>query len=86
MLIHWIYGTVWGLVYGFAHRGLRPPLWVEGTVLGTVVWLIGPMGLIPAMNLFRRPAGTPASRRVVSILLHQIYGWTAAATFRAVAR
>jgi hypothetical protein len=86
MVIHWVYGTFWGVLYGYAHRRLRPPIWAEGTSLGIVVWLIGPMGLIPAMNLFRRPSSAPPSRRAVSILLHQIYGWTAAATFRAVSR
>jgi hypothetical protein len=86
MLIHWAYGTLWGVLYGFAHRRLRSPTWAEGTFLGVMVWLIGPMGLIPAMNLFRRPSTAQPLRRAISILLHQIYGWTAAATFRAFTR
>ncbi len=83
-VIHWTYGSVWGMAYAYAHRAFDAPTWVGGPILGVVVWLVGPVGLIPAMNLSDRPRAVGAARRSVSVLLHQIYGWTAAGIVRAI--
>ncbi len=83
MAIHWTYGTAWGTAFGVATEARRLPVWMSGAALGLLVWLVGPMGLLPALNLSRRPRAVNLSRRLLSICLHQIYGWTAAATMRA---
>lgn len=84
--IHWGYGTFWGVAYGLIQASLKLPSWLHGTLLGLAIWVIGPMGLVPAMKLSARRAGRPASARVLSIFLHLLYGWSAAVAFRVLSR
>ena len=86
MGIHWGYGAFWGMAYGIVQASLRLPGWLHGSLLGWLVWAIGPMGLIPAMKLSPRQTNPRLSQRLLSILLHQLYGWTAASTFHLLSR
>jgi hypothetical protein len=79
--IHWGYGTFWGVAYAILQASLRLPTWLHGTLLGLAVWVIGPLGLVPAMKLSARSTGRPRSLRIVSVVLHLLYGWATAATF-----
>ena len=84
--IHWGYGTFWGVVYGLIQSSLHVPAWVHGSLLGLTVWVVGPMGLVPAMKLSARQVGRPPSARVVSIVLHLVYGCATGAAFHLLSR
>ena len=84
--IHWGYGTFWGVAYGLIQASLHLPGWLHGALLGLTVWVVGPMGLVPAMKLSARPVGRPLSARVVSIFLHLLYGWATGAAFHLLSR
>ncbi len=84
--IHWGYGTLWGVAYGLIQASVHLPSWVHGTMLGLAVWMIGPMGLVPAMKLASRPAVRSTSARVLSIFLHVLYGWSVSAGFRVLSK
>ena len=86
MGIHWGYGALWGAGYGLVQTSLHLPAWLHPALFGLIVWVVGPMGLIPAMKLAERPADRSPRRRLVSIVLHQIYGWTTATSFHVLSR
>ena len=86
MGIHWGYGAFWGLLYGLVQSSLRLPVWLHGPLFGVIVWVVGPLGLIPAMKLADTPADRPTSGRLVSIGLHQVFGWTVAGAFHLLSR
>jgi len=86
MGIHWGYGAFWGMAYGVVQTSVHLPGWLHGSLLGLLVWVIGPMGLIPALKLARPQVDRPPAQRLVSILLHQLYGLTAAGTFHLLSR
>jgi hypothetical protein len=52
---HWGYGTGWGTAYGLAAgRARRSPGVMAGAALGTVVWLMSYVQLVP-MGLYDPP-------------------------------
>jgi putative membrane protein len=81
MGIHWGYGALWGAAYGLVRTSVPLPGWLQAALLGLTVWLVGPMGLVPAMKLADRPTDRSPSRSVVPIALHQLFGWVTAAAF-----
>jgi hypothetical protein len=86
MGIHWLYGAFWGIAYGLVQSSLHLPAWLHGSLVGLGLWVFGPMGLARAMKLSSAPPERPASQRLISVLHHQIYGWTTAGTFRVLSR
>jgi hypothetical protein len=86
MGIHWGYGAFWGMLYAVVQASLHLPTWLHSSILGLLVWAIGPMGLVPAMKLSNQATAKPVAQRLVSIALHQLYGWTAASTFHLLSR
>ena len=86
MGIHWGYGALWGTGYGLIQTSRHLRSWLHPPLFGLIVWVVGPMGLIPAMKLAERPTDRSPRRRLVSILLHQVYGWSTASTFHVLSR
>jgi hypothetical protein len=84
--IYWTYGAFWGAISAQLQETFQPPALYHGALLGLVVWLIGPMRLIPALGLYERPASASLVRRVLAIALHLLYGWTTAFTYQQVTR
>jgi hypothetical protein len=83
--VHWGYGALWGMIYGLVQASIRFPHLLHGAVLGLIVWLVGPRGLVPAMNL---STGTDdeAPRSARSFVLHEVYGWAVALVFAGLSR
>lgn len=84
--VHWGYGTLWGMIYGLVQASIRFPHLLHGAVLGLIVWLVGPRGLVPAMNLGPSVAEGAAPRSGRSLALHELYGWAVALVFAALSR
>lgn len=80
-MLHWEYGAFWGVVYGIVQASLWLPLWLHGILLGTVVWITGPLVLLPAMKLSPRPQDQPLDQVFKGWWFHAVYGLTTAVVF-----
>jgi hypothetical protein len=83
--IYWTYGAFWGFVSAQLQETLRPPSLLYGTIFGLVVWLVGPMRLVPALGLYERQVPASIVGRLLAVGLHVLYGWTTALAFRELA-
>ena len=80
--IHWGYGVGWGILYGMAQSMLHLPSFLHGTLFGGLVGTVASTA-VPAMGLTPPPTREPMSKNIMMLLLHLIYGWATALTFRA---
>jgi uncharacterized membrane protein YagU involved in acid resistance len=84
--VHWGYGTLWGVIYAIVQASIHLPPLLHGLVLGFIVWLVGPRGLIPAMELAPAADRDESVLRLRSLVLHAVYGWAVSVVFAALAR
>jgi hypothetical protein len=84
--LHWTYGAFWGIVYGIVQASVHLPAPLHGTVLGLIAWLVGPLGLAPALGLVDVESGREPPRLLRSLLFHQVYGWAVALAFGLLSR
>jgi hypothetical protein len=78
-LVHYTYGTFWGIVYGLSHFSLRRPPSVLGPAFGFGLWAFGPGFLVPRMRVMRPPSLEPPFRTAVMIGGHIMFGMSLAA-------
>lgn len=79
--IHLGYGALWGTIYGIVQSSIRLPVITHGSILGLIVWLIGPLGLARALKLAPSEAGEQHPLPLRSLFFHELYGWTVALVF-----
>lgn len=84
--VYWAYGAFWGALSAQLQLTLRPPAPLYGAILGLVVWLVGPMRLVPALGLYVRPASSGWSGRLIAVGLHLVYGLVTALSLDRLAR
>jgi len=81
-LVHLIYGSFWGLVYGVCQSDRpRDPV-VSGASHGMAVWAVGPGLLVPAMRILPAPSKTPPKQAALGVAAHITYGIALATVFR----
>jgi uncharacterized membrane protein YagU involved in acid resistance len=85
-VIHAVYGSAWGMLYGLLQASYPRPPAVFGAIYGFLVWLIGPAFLVPAMRLMGRPTEEPVARSVALLAGHLAYGVALATAFEALQR
>ncbi len=78
-VMHWLYGTSWGVLFGLTAAGRRPG---AGVVFGLVVWGASLVHL-PAMKLAPPVWETDAKQIVPDLGFHILYGTATAAAYRA---
>ena len=81
-----MYGSAWGLLYGLLQASYHQPPVLFGALYGLLVWLAGPVLLVPAMGLTRPPQEQPPARWAPLLAGHLAYGLAAAAAFEALER
>ena len=80
-LVHFTYGSLWGLLYGILQtRRARRPL-VAGTSHGILMWALGPGTLATSMKLVPAPSQAPRKQTAISVATHLIYGLALATLF-----
>lgn len=80
-IVHWLYGTSWGGVYGLIEESVQRPV-VSGVALtGAVV--ATDYTLLPAMKLYKPPWRYPATTLAKDFATHLVHGLATAAAFRA---
>lgn len=80
-IVHWVYGTSWGAVYGVIEESVRRPL-VSGVALtGTV--MASDYTLLPAMKLYEPPWKYPPTTLARDFANHLVHGLAIAGAYRA---
>ena len=86
ILVHAVYGSSWGALYGMFAATFHPNQWIAGPIFGLIVWLIGPVWLVPAMRLMRPVPEEPPVRTGMMIGGHLAYGLVVALAFHWIER
>ncbi len=84
--MHFAYGGFWGAVYGLVQSSLRLPAALHGLLYGLVVWLIGPVTLVPAMGIMPPPQEQGGRRALLVAGFHVAYGLALGLVFDAFTR
>jgi hypothetical protein len=81
-LMHWGYGTWWGVVYGLAARRAQPHAAAGGAMLGTSLWAASYAELAP-LGIYEPPWKYPPQELAVDLSYHLVYGAGVAAAYAA---
>ncbi len=84
--MHFVYGGFWGAVYGLIQASVGLPAALHGLLYGLVVWLIGPVTLVPAMGIMPPPQEQGARRALLVAAFHVAYGLALGLVFDAFTR
>ncbi len=74
---HFGYGTAMGAAYAMVGRKLPLPPLLSGVVFAMVVWALGYMGWIPAMQIMPPASDQPRYRNALMIASHVVWGLAA---------
>jgi len=80
-VVHFSYGSAWGAVYGILQASLGWTWFYAGVVHGVLVWLVGPVALVPAMKVMLGPRDLGWFKTVFVLAGHVVYGLTVALLF-----
>jgi hypothetical protein len=80
-IVHWLYGTSWGALYGLLEESIRSPA-VSGLALTSAV-MASDYTVLPAMKLYDPPWRYPAKTLAGDFGTHLVHGYATAAAFRA---
>ena len=75
-LVHYVYGTVVGGLYGVAAEEWRPVREGQGTLFGAAVWLASDEIAVPALKLAKPPREYPLKVHAGALASHLVYGVT----------
>jgi len=81
LAVHLAYGSAWGLLFGLLQGSRRRSPLPFGGFFGSVVYLVGPGCLVPAMKIMRPPSEEPPLRTIVLLAGHVLYGMALATAF-----
>ena len=75
-LVHYLYGSGIGAVYGGLSQKFEPTKAGFGSAYGAAAWALGDEIAVPALGLGKTPAETPVSRQFQMLAAHIVYGIT----------
>jgi uncharacterized membrane protein YagU involved in acid resistance len=81
-VVHWSYGTCWGIAYGVAAQRLRPDPLTGAAVLGVSLWGAAYAELAP-LGIYEPPWKYPAQELALDLSYHLVYGVGVAAAYDA---
>lgn len=73
-LVHWLYGTLQGSLYGTVGKQLNLPDWVSGALFGTGLWLLGDELVAPMLGLQKGPTAYSWRTHLNRLAMHLVYG------------
>lgn len=80
-VVHWLYGSSWGAVYGVIEESTRQPV-ISGFALTSAV-MSADYTLLPAMHLYEPPWRYPPKTLAKDFANHLVHGFAIAAAYRA---
>lgn len=81
-VMHWLYGTTWGGVYGIVQGTLDGPTAAAGLGFGSAVWSASYAQLVP-LGIYEPPWKYPAQDLALDLSYHLVYGLGVAAAYAA---
>lgn len=84
-LMHWLYGTSWGGIYGLVEGTVEAPPLVAGPLFGGAVWASSYLELVP-MGIYEPPWEYPLATLANDLGYHLSYGVGVALGHRAIER
>jgi hypothetical protein len=72
-IVHWSYGTLWGIGFGVVQRSLSLPVLPAAVGFGTLVWA-SDYALLPAMKIYKPAWRYPASTLAIDLGRHLAFG------------
>jgi uncharacterized membrane protein YagU involved in acid resistance len=81
-LMHWGYGTLWGVAYALAARRANPHAVTGAAVLGASLWGAAYAELAP-LGIYEPPWRYPAKELALDLSYHLVYGAGVAAAYAA---
>jgi predicted branched-subunit amino acid permease len=79
-VVHWSYGTLWGIGFGIVQRSLGLPVVAAAVGFGTLVWA-SDYAVLPAMKIYKPAWRYPASTLAIDLGRHLAYGAGVAGAF-----
>lgn len=79
-IVHWVYGTGWGMAYAVIQESVRQPL-VSGVTLATAI-TAADYTLLPAMKLYDPPWGYDPTTLAKDFGHHLVHGLAVAGAYR----
>jgi hypothetical protein len=83
-IVHWAYGSWWGVVYGLIEESVEQPL-LSGVALTTTV-MAADYTLLPAMKLYDPPWAYPPRTLAKDYGTHLVHGLAVAGAYAALER
>lgn len=84
-VMHWLYGTSWGGIYGLVEGTVEAPPLVAGPLFGGAVWASSYLQLVP-MGIYEPPWEYPPGTLANDLGYHLSYGVAVALGHRAIER
>jgi hypothetical protein len=84
-VMHWLYGTSWGLAYALAAYMAEPEPLEGGMLFGAGVWASSYAELVP-LGIYEPPWRYPAEEVALDLSYHLVYGMAVAEAFAALER
>jgi hypothetical protein len=85
-VMHWVYGSGWGAVYGLIAGSVdRVPALRSGLLFGTGVWAMSYVQLVP-MGIYEPPWSYSPSQLALDLSYHLAYGTGVGVGYSAVSR
>ena len=81
--MHWLYGTVWGGLYGLAQGTFRAPPAAHGAGFGALVWGMSYAVMTP-MGIYKEPWRYPPQELALDLSYHLVYGLAVAEAYEVV--
>jgi hypothetical protein len=79
-VVHWTYGTAWGIFYGIMQGTSKLPHMAHGLFFGGLVGGVG-AAVLPAMRLAPPPRERPPQQMAMNMGMHLLYGVVTALAF-----
>ena len=84
-VMHWLYGTAQGGMYGLVQETIRTNPIASGLAFGTGVWTLSYAQLVP-MGIYEPPWRYPAKMLAVDLSYHLVYGVGVAVAYETLAQ
>ena len=85
-VVHWSYGTNWGMMAGLARSAGIPLDWGYGLPLGAALWALGDLWMTYAIGVAKHPREYPMHAHALALGAHLVYGSALWATSSALSK
>jgi uncharacterized membrane protein YagU involved in acid resistance len=74
LINHFGYGAMAAVIYSLAEWRVPTGAFIKGPIFGAIVWLVGYLGLLPALGVLYPATKHPSSRNALMFGVHLVWG------------